>query len=123
MPDDTKSVSGRQLEILQHALGVDRYGQGQMYRNHFCAGVDDEPDCRALVEMGLMQQHLTTEIYRDFNCSVTSIGIAYVREKSPAPPKLTRAQINYRRFLHADLGITFREWLKDYAYRKEPDHA
>lgn len=48
-------MNARQLEILQHALGVDKYGQGEMYRNHFCAGVDDEATCRELVEMGYME--------------------------------------------------------------------
>ncbi len=38
-------MTPRQLEILQHALGVDKYGQGDMYRNHFCAGGDDEAVC------------------------------------------------------------------------------
>jgi len=41
-------LSSKQLEILQHSLGVDQYGRGEMYRNHFCAGADDEPACREL---------------------------------------------------------------------------
>ena len=47
-------ITPAQLEILQHALGVDQYGRGEMYRNHFCAGGDDEATCRELVEMGYM---------------------------------------------------------------------
>lgn len=32
------SLTSEQLHVLQHALGLDKYGQGEMYRNHFCAG-------------------------------------------------------------------------------------
>jgi len=49
------------LQILQHSLGLDEYGQGEMYRNHFCAGGDDEGTCRALVALGYMRQHATTD--------------------------------------------------------------
>lgn len=38
------------MHILQHALGLDQYGRGREYRNHFCTGpgsVDFLP-CRAL---------------------------------------------------------------------------
>ena len=110
--DAPMGVIARQLEILQHSLGVDQYGQGQMYRNHFCAGVDDEPTCRELVALGLMQQHQTTEVFPYFNCSVTDKGKRVVREESPKPKKLTRSQLRYLRFLDADSGIPFGEWLK-----------
>lgn len=30
-------ITSRQLEILQHALGLDKYGRGEYTRNHFCA--------------------------------------------------------------------------------------
>lgn len=105
-------VSPKQLEILQHALGVDKHGQGRMYRNHFCAGGSDEPICIELVSMGLMKQHLTTTWLPYFNCSVTDKGRQVVRDESPAPPKLTRSQIRYRRFLDAGSGLKFGEWLK-----------
>ena len=36
-------MTKRQLEILQHSLGVDQYGRGPQFRNHYCAGSDDEP--------------------------------------------------------------------------------
>ena len=106
-------MTSRQLEILQHALGVDQYGQGPEYRNHFCAGESDEPDCRELVEMGYMQQHATTKWLPYFNCSVTRAGKAAMRADSPKPPKLTRAQRRYGDFLSADTGRSFIEWLKD----------
>ena len=42
-----------QLEILQHALGVDQYGQGQMYRNYFCAEGRMRMSCRELRRAGI----------------------------------------------------------------------
>lgn len=102
----------RQLEILQHALGVDQYGRGPMYRNHFCAGESDEPDCRELVALGLMKEHARTSWLPYFNCSVTEEGQRVVREESPKPPKLTRSQRRYQRFLDADTGHSFGDYLK-----------
>jgi hypothetical protein len=104
----------RQLEILQHALGLDRYGRGRETRNHFCAGSADEPTCRELIALGFMQQHRTTEVFPYFNCSVTDEGKSAVRRESPKPPKLTRGQRRYRAFLRADCGYSFLEWLKYY---------
>ena len=105
-------LTTKQLQILQHALGLDQYGQGTMYRNHFCAGGKDEDRCRELVAMGYMQQHQTTEVLPYYNCSVTEAGKQAVREQSPKPPKLTRSQHRYRDFLRADSGLKFGEWLK-----------
>jgi hypothetical protein len=103
----------RHLEILQHTLGVDQYGQGRMYRNHFCAGGNDETTCRELVAMGYMREHRTTELFPYYNCSVTETGKAAMLEASPKPPKLTRSQRRYREFLNADCGYSFGEWLKE----------
>lgn len=120
-------MSPRQIEILQHALGCDQYGQsarrrGGVFhrdydpysRNHFCAGTADEPDCRALVEMGFMKQHKTTEWLPYFNCSVTPAGIEAMRNESQAPPKISRAKMRYEEYLRADgcLGETFRDYLR-----------
>ena len=106
------ALSQRQLEILQHALGLDQYGRGQMYRNHFCAGGDDEAVCRELVSMGYMET-FTREWLPYYNCTVTKAGKAAVLEQSPKPPKLTKSQQRYREFLKADSGLSFIEWLKD----------
>ena len=100
-----------QLSILQHALGVDQHGQGPIYRDHFCAGGKDEPVCRELVEMGYMQT-FTREWLPYYNCIVTQEGRQAVLDQSPPPPKLTRSQRRYRRFLDADSGLSFREWLR-----------
>jgi hypothetical protein len=109
MPDP---LSLEQLHILQHALGLDQYGRGRVHRNHFCAGHDDEPICRELVEMGYMVQHATTEWLPYFNCSVTEAGKAAMLRESPQAPKLTRSQQRYRQFLAADCEVSFFEWLK-----------
>lgn len=113
-------LTPEQLHILQHALGLDKYGQGEMYRNRFCAGVKDEDICRSLVKIGYMRQHATTELYPYYNCSVTDAGKEAVRRESPQPPKFTRGQKRYREFLKADSGLSFIEWLKYQAeWRKE----
>ena len=102
-----------QLQILQHSLGADKYGRGGGYRNHFCAGADDEPDCRALVEMGFMRVfHPNASPYPYYNVTVTDAGRAAMIAESPTPPKLSRSQIRYREFLEADSGMRFIEWLK-----------
>lgn len=106
-------LSPEQLQVLQHALGVDQHGQGQMYRNHFCAGGGDVAICQSLIDLGYMKLHRTTEMFPDFNCSVTDAGKEAVRQESPPPPKLTRSQKRYREFLRADTGRSFIEWLRD----------
>lgn len=106
------AVNPKQLEILQHSLGLDKYGQGTMYRNHFCAGGSDEVVCRELIALGYMIQHRTTEMLPYFNCSVTDAGKEAVKRESPHPPKLTRSQKRYQEFLRADNGMKFGEYLK-----------
>src|ERR1039458_7537513 len=105
-------MTSRQIEILQHSLGLDQYGQGKMYRNHFSRGGDDETVCRELIALGYMQQHPTTEWLPYFNCSVTEAGKEAVKRESLSAPKLTRSQKNYRAFLSADSGLKFGEWMK-----------
>lgn len=106
-------MTADQLQIMQHSLGLDQHGQGTMYRNHFCAGEDDEPACRELVAMGYMRVwHPNQSPLPYYNCTVTEEGKRAVREQSPKPPKLTRSQRRYRAFLEADCGHSFGEWLK-----------
>lgn len=105
------------LHILQHALGLDDYGQGNAYRNHFVASPDTEDwaICTAHVEAGHMVQHEPRELFGGYDCYcfvVTDAGREYVLEHSPRPPKLTRSQRRYREFLHADTGMSFGEWLR-----------
>ena len=103
-------MTPKQLEILQHALGVDQYGRGEMYRNHFCAGGSDEVVCRELVALGYMTS-FEREWLPYYNCVVTDAGKAAMLAESPKPQKLTPSQRRYQRFLDADTGLKFREWL------------
>lgn len=111
-------MTPRQLEILQHALGVDEYGitpkgYTPYTRNHFCAGDRDEENCRALVAMGFMVQHETTEWLPYFNCSVTTEGMKAMHLSSAKPPVLTRSQKRYQEYLDFSdaFDCTFRQWL------------
>jgi hypothetical protein len=92
----------RGLHILQHSLGVDRFGQGNQYRNHFVTGEGstDYPDCQALVAAGLMTRQKGGRLTGgDDAFFVTEAGKAYVAEHSPPAPKLTASQRRYREWL------------------------
>jgi hypothetical protein len=107
-------MTPQQLQILQHSLGVDQYGQGPQYRNFFDAGVSDERFCRELIAMGYLRRHLSTQLFPGFNCSVTEEGKAAMRKASPAPPKLTAGQKRYRTWLRVSdcfPDMTFGQWL------------
>jgi hypothetical protein len=103
------------LQILQHALGVNQYGEGTQFRNHYVTSKEG-PDglvCKNLVERGLMTQR---EVSRELTggaeyFAATPSGVSYVAAQSPKPPKLTRKQMNYRRWLAANTGASFHEWL------------
>ncbi len=100
------------LHVLQHSLGVDQFGQGGMYRNHFCAGGKDVDLCRELVTLGFMVERPASELTGgDPLFHVTESGVNVVRNESPPPPKLSRSQKRYRQFLEADTGFSFKEWL------------
>jgi len=109
------AITPRQLEILQHAMGMDRYGRRGRgsERNHYCAGGDDVADCAELVAIGYMRS-FRREWLPYFNCVVTKDGWEAVRRESPVPPRLTRSQKRYRRWLEvADAcNCTFGEWLR-----------
>lgn len=116
-------MTPRQLEILQHALGCDEYGQGAYpkvsphpdyypyHRNHFCAGGNDVETCKELVALGYMET-FEREYLPYFNCTVTEAGKTAMIKASPKPPKLTRSQLRYRRFLEADSDMSFRDWMR-----------
>jgi len=104
------------LQILQHSLGVNQYGQGNQYRNHFVTskGSTDYPNCEALVAAGLMTRFPPRALTGCSDCFiVTAAGRAYVAEHSPKPPKLTQGQQRYRAWLSADCDMKFGEWLKN----------
>ncbi|MDR3444726.1 hypothetical protein [Dyella sp.] len=105
------------LHILQHSLGVNQYGQGAQYRNHFVTGEGskDHRACMELVAQGLMTKRSGSQLSGgDDVFFVTPAGIDHVALKSPAPPpepKLTRSQKRYRDWIRADTGLSFAEWL------------
>lgn len=103
------------LHILQHSLGLDEYGRGTFYRNHFVTGEGskDHADCMALVDagyMGIRKNHPLAG--GDDAFWVTEDGKRAIREHSPKPPKLTRGQQRYQAWLDYDGGMSFIEYLK-----------
>jgi hypothetical protein len=109
------------LQILQHSLGLNEFGQGSQYRNHFVtgSGTTDYPTCMALVEQGLMTRRSGSAISGGSDIfSVTDAGIRHVAEHSPKPPKLTRSQQRYRDWAREDGEMRFGEWLLAQKHRR-----
>lgn len=105
----------KKLHILQHALGLDQYGRGQMYRAYFVTGPGstDYDACVSLVADGLMVERPASALSGGSPVFlVTEAGKRYVIEHSPPPPKLTRSQKRYEAWLDADCGLTFGEFLR-----------
>ena len=103
------------LHILQHALGLDDYGQGTAYRNHYVAGEDhyNWPLLMAHVEAGRMWRADPCELFGGAYCfAVTDAGRAYVAGHSPKPPKVSRAKARYRKWLKSNVDMSFGDWLK-----------
>lgn len=114
-------MTPKQLHILQHSLGLDEFGRGTFYRNHFVTGEGskDHDDCMQLVADGFMAVRTGNELSGgDDVFRVTESGKAAVAEHSPAPPKLTRSQQRYQDYLDADCSMTFIEYLQ---YRDRRD--
>ncbi len=104
------------LHIIHHSLGVDQFGRGNHYRNHFVTGEGsiDRPICMEAVNRGLMSiRRAKYELYGgDDVFAVTDAGKRWMAETSPKPPKLTRSQQRYRDYLNADwFSGSFREWI------------
>ena len=109
------SVLNPKLHILQHSLGLDQYGEGRQYRNHYVTGPlsDDWAHCKALVADGLMTERPASDLTGgDPVFFVTPKGIDFVALNSPQSPKLTRSQKRYRMWLKSDSGYSFGEWLR-----------
>lgn len=108
------------LHILQRALGLDDYGRGKAYRNHFVTGpgCDNWGLCEAHVAAGRMEKHAPRAIFGggEHCCfTVTDAGKAFVRDTSPRPPKKQRNKDRYLEWLDVhDVcpDLTFGEWLK-----------
>lgn len=105
------------LNILQHSLGLNQYGEGVQHRNHFVTGEGgkDIEYCRALVSDGLMKERAGTALSGgDLIFQVTAAGIEFVGQNSPKrppEPKISRGKQRYREWLRADCGLSFAEWL------------
>lgn len=117
-------ITKSQLHILQHSLGVDEYGRGRQYRNHFVTGEGstDWPDCNALVDSGLMTVRRNHPLCGKSDCfNVTEAGKQYVAEHSPKPPKVSRSKARYKRYLeYGDSFDNFRHFL---AWDSEPERS
>lgn len=108
-------MSPEELHILQHSLGVDQYGRGQMYRDHFVTGEGsvDHPICMALTEGGYMRRWPAVDLYGGSDLfRVTQQGREAVMAYSPAPPKVSRSKQRYLDYLNAESSLTFGEWIK-----------
>lgn len=111
-------IDSKALHILQHSLGLNQYGPGNAYRNHFVTGPGsaDFETCRSLVESGLMLEQKNHPLCGgDSLFTVTGKGREVVALQRPAPPalaKLTRSQKRYRDYLRSDCGLSFGEWLR-----------
>lgn len=108
-------MDSKHLHILQHSLGLDQYGRGTFYRNHFVTGEGskDHADCMALVEIGYMGVRKSHPLAGgDDGFWVTEAGKRAVREHSPSPPKLTRDQQRYQDWLRYDGSMSFIDYLK-----------
>jgi len=117
MPEKTICLTPELLHILQHSLGLDQYGEGEQYRNHFCAGGKDIEKCRALVGMGYMVESDPSELpgrWPFFH--VTQEGEEAVAIQSPKPPKLSRSKRRYTLYLDGDFSESYGEWIKDSYY-------
>lgn len=124
------------LHILQHSLGCDDYGRTsyrggnegdgcfEFSRNRFVTdpGNGDGLLCVELVNLGLMKDHGAQSIAGGMHCYiVTREGVAAMKQHSPKPPKVSRSRSRYLQFLHADLGCTFAEYLKNQWYKPAPE--
>ena len=78
------------LKILQHTLGVDEFGRGTQYRNHFVTGAGsiDHPICMEAVELGLMKRQEGHPLSRgDDVFSATAAGKEWMADNSPVPQR------------------------------------
>ena len=104
-----------QLSILQHTLGLDEYGRGKSYRNHFVtsSGSSDYADCCKLVELGFMQKRAGNQLSGgDDIFLVTDCGRMAIQEQSPEPKKLSRSAARYQQYLSMECNESFGEFLK-----------
>lgn len=120
----TSSLSPKLIHILQHSLGVDKYGEGQQYRNHFVTSPDCEDGqlCLELVGLGYMLDHGPQKLADGMHCfTVTPEGIDAVALQSPPRPKISRSKRRYQEWLRADTGHSFADWIGASKKRAKPE--
>lgn len=108
-------MNPKHLHILQHSLGLDEYGRGRMYRDHFVTGEGskDHADCMELVDAGYMGVRKNHPLSGgDDAFWVTEVGKLAAVANSPSPPKLSRSKQRYQDFLDYDGSMSFFEYLK-----------
>lgn len=124
IPERIGAPDAHLIEILQHARGLDQYGRGDPYRNHFCTGPGsrDFDACQELVGQGLMTDHgAHGELSGGMHVfSVTAAGDDHIARHSPPAPKVTRSQQRYLDYLNADGCFrSFGEYLRYTTGEKE----
>ena len=106
------------LQILQHSHGLDKFGRGTFYRNHFVTGEAsvDHPLCMEAVRLGLMVRHAGNALTSEMDAfTVTDQGRAYIAAQSPKVDRKQRNRDRYNRFLDVrDVmpDLTFRDFLR-----------
>jgi len=115
------------LQILHHSLGLDEFGRGEMYRNRFVSGPGhyDQPVIDQLVAEGLMAKsdlvHPSLLGPGGLLFYVTEAGIAWVQANSPKPPRRTKAQERYRRYV--EFGDSFNSFLDFCRWDASPERS
>lgn len=119
-------MTTKQLHILQHSLGCDRFGrpvnsrpnsddQFGCYRNYFCTdeSSSDGLICQELVRLGYMQdcdqQAITGGLH---TYKVTTAGWNAMRKHSMPPPRLTRSQRRWACYRAVSDLMSFRQYLR-----------
>jgi hypothetical protein len=128
---EAMNLTPQQLHIIQHSLGLDQYGRGREYRNHFVTGPgsSDFADCESLVDGACMtvRRNLPLAGGDGSNCyTVTDWGRMKMHEQSPEPPKVPKSKLRYKAWLevsdcYPDWG--FGDWLKANQKRKRTGHS
>lgn len=116
--------ASKQLQILQHSLGLNQYGHGRQYRNHFVAGLGstDFVICLELVEAGLMKRRSSFILAAgDEVFHVTPAGVDFVALHSPKPPKVSKSKARYLRFL--EYGDGFDSFLQFCRWDASPERS
>jgi len=124
IPPDKGNIMDNKLHILQHSLGVDEYGEGNQYRNHFVTGEgsNDWESCNELVELGMMTVNRNHNLSGGDDCFfVTDAGKNFVLENSPKKPKISRSKQRYTRFL--EYGDGFDSFIEFCKWDAEPERS